>query len=508
MHRRETWPGRNAPGSGGGVSGDELGDLVATHKATVQTQRAAGTRTTPFIVAIIPAHNEADRIGACLTSLRRQSTPPDLVVVVADNCTDTTVDTAAAAGASVVATSGNRDRKAGALNFALERMLDRLDDDDGALIMDADSELDDRFLTAAAAHLWAPTDRPVVARDNPAVATDSPVVGGVGGIFMGTRHLADDDGGFILVRQLQHNEYVRYARQLGRRRGRALVLTGTGTLFRAGALRHVAAARRRGDLPDEAGRGSVYDTASLTEDNELTLSLKRLGYRTRSPQECVVYTAMMPTTARLVEQRRRWQRGALENLGSHGLSRTTAPYLLRQFGTYLGVLFLPLYLVTLTTALVRFGSVSWLHPLWVSVAVVYVAEQAWSVRRGGWRSVGTSLAVVPELWHTVVLNAVYAVSLLGLVAGTGERWGRGIDERAVKQLADPATPPDPEALSGTHDHRQWWRLLLAPVVAVAAVGIVVVLPLVALATAWGAIAVFVLAGFSLTLLRLVPLPMS
>lgn len=494
MHKREEWSARAVPRTGTEVAADQLGDLVAARKAAVEAQRSTDGRPTPFAMAVIPAHNEAEHIGACLTSLRRQSSGLDLVVVVADNCTDDTVGIAVAAGANVVATTNNRDRKAGALNFALERILDHLDPDDGVLLMDADTELDDEFLSVAGAHLWAPTD--------------GRSVGGVGGIFVGNRHLTDDDGRFSLVRQLQHNEYVRYARQLGRRRGRVLVLTGTGTLFRAGALHHVAAARRCGELPDEGDSGSVYDTASLTEDNELTLSLKRLGYRTRSPRGCLVYTAMMPTIGRLVEQRRRWQRGALENLGAHGLRRTTAPYLLRQVGTYLGVLFLPLYLMTLTTALVRFGSVTWLHPLWVSVALVYLVEQAWSVRRGGWRSVGTSLAVLPELWHTLVLNWVYLVSLLGLVAGTGERWGRGIDERACQQVADGDTPPDPDALSGTHDHRQWWRLLLAPVVAAVATGIVIVLPLVALGTAWGAVAVFVLFGFALTLWRLVPLPMS
>lgn len=443
----------------------------------------------PFVVAIVPAHNEQDHIAQCLGSLHRQSRPADLVVVMADNCTDDTVGRAIAAGAVVVETVDNRYRKAGALNAALGEVLGRLDPDDGVLVMDADTELDDGFLEHAGDRLWADDG-------------DGPI-GGVGGIFVGERHLTHDNGRWSLVRHLQHNEYVRYARHLGRRRGRARVLTGTGSLFRAAALAEVALARRQGRLPDEGGSGSVYDTASLTEDNELTLSLKRLGYRTVSPKECVVYTTLMPSPHQLFEQRRRWQRGALENLASHGLRRCTTPYLLRQVGTYLGVLFLPLYVVTLTTTLVRFGGVDWLHPLWVTVAVAYLVEQAWSVRRGGWRSVGTSLAVLPELWHTVLLNSVYTVSLFGLAAGTGERWGRGVDERAVERLAG-----SPDTLSGTHHGRQWWRILLAVVCVIVVTGTVVVLPLLALSVAWTLIAVFVLAGFALTLIRLIPLPMA
>jgi cellulose synthase/poly-beta-1,6-N-acetylglucosamine synthase-like glycosyltransferase len=489
------------------VEGEELGAVVAAHRmqahrTDAQQSETAAPNPRQFTVAIIPAHNEQDRIGACLSSLHRQSYGVDLIIVVADNCTDDTVTEAVTAGATVVETVGNIDRKAGALNFALNRVLGQLDDDDGVLLMDADTELSDGFVAVANRHLWAPTN-------------DSPV-GGVGGIFVGSRHLTDDRGRWSLVRQLQHNEYVRYSRHLARRQGRALVLTGTGSLFRAGALSEVARARQLGLLPDEGNSRSVYDTASLTEDNELTLSLKQLGYRTQSPRECLVYTAMMPTVGKLFEQRRRWQRGALENLASHGLGRHTAPYILRQMGTYLGVLFLPLYVVTLSTALIRFGAVDWLRPLWVTVAVVYLIEQAWSVRRGGWRSVGLSLAVIPELWHTIVLNCVYAVSLLGLLAGTGERWGRGVDERSGDQSAQAnhSAPGQPQAprfrnpLAATHCQHTLWRLLLIPVVVAMAAAMIVVLPLVALGAAWTAIAAFVLAGFFLTLIRLVPLPMA
>ena len=47
------------------------------------------------------------------------------------------------------------------------------------------------------------------------------------------------------------------------------MLTGTATMFRANALLDVAAARRV-FIPGETGR--VYDTAALTEDNDITLA--------------------------------------------------------------------------------------------------------------------------------------------------------------------------------------------------------------------------------------------
>ncbi|MFD4557484.1 glycosyltransferase [Streptomyces sp. NPDC058469] len=42
----------------------------------------------PRLVVLIPAHNEADRIGAAIEGLWRQTRKPDLIVVVTDNCTD------------------------------------------------------------------------------------------------------------------------------------------------------------------------------------------------------------------------------------------------------------------------------------------------------------------------------------------------------------------------------------------------------------------------------------
>jgi cellulose synthase/poly-beta-1,6-N-acetylglucosamine synthase-like glycosyltransferase len=56
-------------------------------------------------------------------------------------------------------------------------------------------------------------------------------------------------------------------------------------------------------LPGEAGQ--VYDTYSLTEDNELTMALKTLGARLLSPRECQVRTELMPTRRDLWRQRQR-----------------------------------------------------------------------------------------------------------------------------------------------------------------------------------------------------------
>jgi glycosyltransferase involved in cell wall biosynthesis len=93
------------------------------------------------ITVLIPAHNEAAGISDTLESLKSQTQPPDRVVVVADNCTDATGEIALALGAEVIRTVGNTDKKAGALNFALEGLLPGANPEDMILVQDADSQL-------------------------------------------------------------------------------------------------------------------------------------------------------------------------------------------------------------------------------------------------------------------------------------------------------------------------------------------------------------------------------
>ncbi len=249
------------------------------------------------VTALIPARNEARHIPATLASLRRQTRPPEAIWVIADNCTDDTADVARAHGADVYTTVENRHRKAGGLNQLLARLLPTLGPLDVVLVMDADTVMVDDFLERAIAEFDAAAD-----------------LDAVGGVFTG-----DDAPG--LLAQMQRNEYLRYGRDISRRKGRVFVLTGTASVFRADALAAVAEARGS-VLPGEPGH--VYDTYSLTEDNELTIALKTLGARMVSPRHCRVRTELMPSWRDLWHQRERWQRGALENIGMYGISSATA----------------------------------------------------------------------------------------------------------------------------------------------------------------------------------------
>ena len=363
-----------------------------------------GTRRARRIVALLPAHNEEAGVGAALHSLAVQDEPPHDVVVVADNCTDATVEVARANGARVLETVGNEHKKAGALNQALRLLLPGLADEDLVLVMDADSLLDPGFLAAARARLDAPAaaHRPTHGRP----------LGGVGGTFRG-------GPGAGLLGAFQRNEYARYARDVRRLRGKALVLTGTASVFPAGVLREVQRARREGRLPDRSGAGEVYDVHVLTEDNELSLALMHLGYGILAPAACTLETEVMTSWGDLGRQRLRWKRGALENIADYGWTRVTASYWGRQVMSGLGVFATFLYLSTLVWGIA--AGMHW-HPFWVAASGVFCVERMVTVRRRGWRQVLLAAPLVIELVYDVFLQAVQARAFAQVLLRREGKW--------------------------------------------------------------------------------------
>lgn len=346
------------------------------------------------LVAIIPAHNEAGSIVAAIASLRQQAVTFDRVLVVADNCTDDTAALAVANGAEVFSTSGNIHRKAGALNQALTSLS--LDDDDHVLVLDADTRLGADFMRVVQERF----DDPVKGRS----------LGAVGGVFEGS-------GASSLIEDLQCAEYARYAREIGRRSGRVFVLTGTASVFRVQALRDVAASRGS-VLPGR--RGDVYDLAAITEDNEITIALKTLGWRLVSPQECTVRTELMPNRSALHAQRLRWYRGALDNIATYGWTPVTRRYWLQQAGLLLSSIMLMLYLVLMTMTIVA-GSFqfSW---FWTGVAAVFALERVVTAWRAGPRARLTAALLLPELVYDFSLQLAFFRALGQLLRRQTPEW--------------------------------------------------------------------------------------
>lgn len=377
------------------MTGASLGMRV---RAAAPAQGVApGRHRRPRVVALVPAHNEETRISATLLGLAAQSRRPDRVVVVCDNCTDRTADLARLAGAEVFLTAGNSRKKAGALNQALGRLLPAMVSTDIILVVDADTALVPRFLEVALREIAAGA-------------------GACGGVFYG------EQGGGILG-LFQRAEFARYARQLHRTRGQARVLTGTASAFTVRALASLAAARASGRLPGaQRGRGiaPVYTMASLTEDGEITLALKTLGFRCASPGECRVVTEVMPTLGAWWRQRTRWQRGALEDLRAYGVTRVTLPYMLRQLAMGLSVAVFALYVVYSAVTVGLYGYHT--NALWLSISALFIAERVITVRRAGRAETAIAALIFPELFYDALQHAVWLWCVTGALLRTRTSW--------------------------------------------------------------------------------------
>ena len=388
------------------------GVALLERRITTRARRSVNLRTNPLapkivmaqthgvfagpvtVTVLIPAHDEEASLPGTLASLMSQSHRPERIVVVADNCTDGTVAVARAAGVEVLESVDNTRKKAGALNQVLRRLLPEQGENDVVMVMDADTRLDDGFLEAAVARM-----------------TDDRALMAIGGLFYG-------EEGAGMLGQFQRNEYIRYARDMKRRRGRVFVLTGTASMFRPRALREVAESRGSA-IPGTYG--DVYDTAALTEDNELTIALKSLGGLMISPAPCTVVTEVMPTWRALWAQRLRWQRGALENLGAYGVTPRTFTYWAQQLGIGYGVIALASYFMLIMLMVLSMDTWVW-FPFWMGLGALFMVERLVTVWRGGWRARLLGAALLPELFFAAFLDVVYIKGILDIFLGRQASW--------------------------------------------------------------------------------------
>ena len=347
------------------------------------------------LTVLIPAHNEETLIEATIHSLIEQDRKPDRIIVVADNCTDGTVTVAKQMGVEVFESVNNLNKKAGALNQMLTVLLPKLGENDTVMIMDADTVLRQGFLKSAVKHF-----------------EDDRGLSAIGGLFYGEHRPG-------LLAQIQKNEYTRYSREINRRRGRVFVLTGTASIFRARALRTVA--NERGQLlPGTPGQ--VYDTHALTEDNELTLALKSLGALMMSPPECMVETELMPNLQSLWKQRLRWERGAMENIATYGITSTTVRYWSQQLGLAYSVFALWTYFLLIFLQFVSTDTWIW-YPFWIIMGIVFIAEKVWTVRKSDWKAKLLASTLFIELLYDTFLGIIFVKGTIDMAFRRESHWG-------------------------------------------------------------------------------------
>ena len=114
-----------------------LGLEIFTARRPDQETAEALSEARPSTIVLVPAHNEAGQITATLEALKPQLGPSDMVIVIADNCTDDTAAIARSQDAMVLERNDAVHRGKG---YALQFGLDYLTGDppDVVMILDAD----------------------------------------------------------------------------------------------------------------------------------------------------------------------------------------------------------------------------------------------------------------------------------------------------------------------------------------------------------------------------------
>jgi cellulose synthase/poly-beta-1,6-N-acetylglucosamine synthase-like glycosyltransferase len=228
-------------------------------------------------VIIVPAHNEETGLAARLKALK-DAAGEHRILVIADNCEDSTADIARSIGAEVVERSDPEHRGKGfALDFARSHL--EADPPQVIVIIDADCAMDresiDTLVTSCAA-----TARPCQATN-----LQSPVSGASLAVQLSTFAF------FIknVIRQ----------RALQRLAGRAHLL-GTGMAF-----------------PWAIFEQARLATANIVEDLKLGQELAELGYAPLFIERATVWSSA-ETDRNTLSQRRRWEGGFLQNALSTG----------------------------------------------------------------------------------------------------------------------------------------------------------------------------------------------
>jgi cellulose synthase/poly-beta-1,6-N-acetylglucosamine synthase-like glycosyltransferase len=232
------------------------------------------------LAVVIPAHNEAQSITACVRSVAACAPPPGIavaIVVVADNCSDATAPLSRAAGARVIERIDTTLRGKGfALHYAFTQLLG--EDFDAMLIVDADSRLEANAIVAVAQKLAAGAD----------------------GVQMPYLVLNADASIRVRLMNIALMAFHRLRPRGRERLGLSVGIFGNGFALSRATLEAVP-----------------YDAHSVVEDLEYHLRLVESGRRIGFAERTAVYGAM-PTGGRGARtQRARWEGGRLRMITEH-----------------------------------------------------------------------------------------------------------------------------------------------------------------------------------------------
>ncbi|HAS52344.1 MAG TPA: glycosyl transferase family 2 [Gammaproteobacteria bacterium] len=333
------------------------------------------------LAVVVPAHNEAEGIAACIQSLqacagfhpRSEAGETSVaIVVVADNCEDATAERAEQAGARVLVRRNLEKRGKGyALDFAFQQLL--VEPFDAFMVVDADTRVEPNLLIEAQRQFQAGADA------------------------MQCRYCVDNSGDSIRTRLMN---IALWAFNVLRPRGREYWGLSVGLLGNGFGLSRATLAA----VP--------WDAASVAEDLEYHIRLVQNGRRVRFLDQTTVWSAMPSGGQAAKGQRARWEGGRFRMI------REQTPVLLRglfagrwrEAEPLLELWLLPLafHVLLLIFALLPPFAPSRIYALSGLALVGLHVLAAIRVGGGSWRDLGAAAAApFYILWKLTLFKALW-----------------------------------------------------------------------------------------------------
>jgi cellulose synthase/poly-beta-1,6-N-acetylglucosamine synthase-like glycosyltransferase len=352
-----------------------------------------------YIVALIPAHNEAGSIAATLHALFAQDRIPDRIVVIPNGCSDDTAEIARQFPIVVEEHPQLPHRKSEALNIGWRLYAQ---DADVIICLDADTILPPNAVRDWEAEFIAGESRRSLSKRGP-----------LGGSSSKFTMLGDD-----FLTRLQRAEFARWT-DTALRRGWTSVLAGTGCAISAKALRSVVAI---------TGNEGPWAYTSQVEDFELTYQIRKLGYYCQVSPTVRAYTDSMKTVKALWGQRMKWQVGTVEDLLAIGINRLTLIDWWQQFAGLFAASVRILWVLVMGL-LICINNVS-VQPLWLLAPIVFTAvdiKAAFRIPHRDKRDIVMSFLLIPsEIFATLRAGwfvwAWWSVLISKLTGERKDRW--------------------------------------------------------------------------------------
>jgi poly-beta-1,6-N-acetyl-D-glucosamine synthase len=354
----------------------------------------AGSSSTPVVSVLLPAFNEAERIGKTLESILASSYPYLEVIVIDDGSTD---DTFAVASQFAGERHGFRVRvlhkenggKSTALNLGFRESRGEL-----VMCVDADSRLERNAIRRLAALFQDPS------------------VGAAAG------QVRVRNRGSTLTR-LQALEYALMngvPRLAQSNFSHVLIAPGPVAMFQRSVLREIW--RRWGGAAEEGRPSSRLVTGpwehdTFAEDCDVTLNTLMLGKRVIFEPAAISYTTSPSWLLPLLNQRYRWTRGNIQAVYKSWRRWHEVPDPPRALPVWLAIFLIEsvlwpivnIYgLVMLAGLLIVIGKVGTLLPWYLILLLIEVNAAAFSVRTMGERRILILLAPIFRSVYSVLLD--------------------------------------------------------------------------------------------------------